>query len=253
MNACMQVMSNTLLLSLFLVGTITMLIPNNTSDVYASTISEDYSFVKKWGSHGDADDQFEEPTGIGIDASNNVYVSETDFENCCNLVHHRVIKFTIDGAFITKWGGNLQFEIPMVIALDSIENVSVVDQGHQLVKKFTNDGSNLITSWSNGFNPMNIAIDSLDNVNVTEMYESRVAKFTSDGMLIQRWDTGPISRGIAVDSRDNIYVTSANIGDTNYLVQKFSSDGVLLDQWSSAMLQTDFMINAYYESVVVHT
>ena len=101
-----------------------MLIPNNTSDVYASTISEDYSFVKKWGSHGDADDQFEEPTGIGIDASNNVYVSETDFENCCNLVHHRVIKFTIDGAFITKWGGNLQFENPMVIALDSIENVS---------------------------------------------------------------------------------------------------------------------------------
>jgi hypothetical protein len=94
---------------------------------------------------------------------------------------------------------------------------------------------------------------TLDNVNVTEMYESRVAKFTSDGMLIQRWDTGPISRGIAVDSRDNIYVTSANIGDTNYLVQKFSSDGVLLDQWSSAMLQTDFMINAYYESVVVHT
>jgi hypothetical protein len=85
------------------------------------------------------------------------------------------------------------------------------------------------------------------------MYESRVAKFTSDGMLIQRWDTGPISRGIAVDSRDNIYVTSANIGDTNYLVQKFSSDGVLLDQWSSAMLQTDFMINEYYESVVVHT
>jgi uncharacterized membrane protein len=37
---------------------------------------------------------FEEPTGIGIDASNNVYVSETDFENCCYLVHHRVIKFT---------------------------------------------------------------------------------------------------------------------------------------------------------------
>ena len=73
---------------------------------------------------------------------------------------------------------------------------------------------------------MDIAIDSFDNVYVTEMYDSRVAKFTSDGMLIQRWNTGPISRGVAVDSADNVYVTSANIGDTNYLVQKFTSDGV---------------------------
>ena len=43
--------------------------------MYASTSGEEYSFVKKWGIEGDADNQFEEPTGIGIDASNNVYVS----------------------------------------------------------------------------------------------------------------------------------------------------------------------------------
>jgi Ca2+-binding RTX toxin-like protein len=230
----MRVTSNFLLLSLcYLVGSIIVTTSNNASVVYASTAGEEYSFVKKWGTEGDVDNQFEEPTGIGIDASNNVYVSDTDFENCCNLVHHRVIKFTDDGAFITKWGGNLQFENPMGIAFDSEGNVYVVDQGHQLVKKFTNDGSTLITSWTSGFNPMDIAIDSFDNVYVTEMYDSRVAKFTSDGILIQRWNTGPISRGVAVDSSDNVYVTSANIGDTNYLVQKFTSDGVLLDQWFS--------------------
>ena len=61
------------------------------------------------------------------------------------------------------------------------------------------------------------------------MYDSRIAKFASDGTLITKWNTGPISRGIAVDSSDNIWVTSANNGDTNYLVQKFSSSGILLD------------------------
>jgi hypothetical protein len=86
----------------------------------------------------------------------------------------------------------------MGIAFDSLGNVYVVDQGHQLVKKFTNDGSTLITSWSSGFNPM----DSMDNVYVIEMYDSRVAKFISDGILIQRWNTGPICRGVAVDSLD---------------------------------------------------
>jgi hypothetical protein len=43
-----------------------------------------------------------------------------------------------------------------------------------------------------------------------------------------------VSRGIAVDSADNVYVTSADIGDSNYLVQKFTSDGLLLTQWFSA-------------------
>jgi tripartite motif-containing protein 71 len=231
----MNVTSSFSLLSLFvLVGSITVLTSNNLSKVYAQSVDEEYSFVKKWGTQGDADNQFEEPTGKGIDIPNNVYVSETDFENCCNLVHHRVIKFTDDGIFITIWGGNLQFENPMGIAFDSVGNVYVVDQGHQLVKKYTNDGSTLIASWSSGFNPMDIAIDSFDNVYVTEMYDSRVAKFTSDGVLVKRWDTGPISRGIAVDSADNVYVTSADIGDSNYLVQKFTSDGLLLTQWFSA-------------------
>ena len=91
--------------------------------------------MRQWGSHRDADNQFEEPTGVGVDASNDVYVSGTDFENCCNLVHHRVIKFTNDGPFITKWGGNLQFENPMGIAFDSVGNVYVVDQGSSIGKK----------------------------------------------------------------------------------------------------------------------
>ena len=140
-----------------------------------------------------------------------------------------------NGTYITKWGGNGAFVNPWGIAIDSSGNVYVADQIHQRIAKFTSDGI-FIKDWESSINPTDIAIDSLDNVYVTEMFDSRIAKFTSDGTLIKRWNTGPLSlsRGIAVDSSDNIWVTSANIGNTNYLVQKFTSDGTLLTQWSSA-------------------
>ncbi|MDR4511002.1 MAG: Ig-like domain-containing protein [Nitrososphaeraceae archaeon] len=195
--------------------------------------AQQYLFSYQWGSHGDNNGQFEEPTGIGIDSSDNVYVSDTDFEDCCNPLHHTVQKFMNDGTFITKWGGNGAFINPWGIALDSSGSVYVADQVHQRIAKFTSDGV-FILDWASQINPTDIAIDSSDNVYVTEMFDSRIAKFTSDGTLIQKWNTGPLCRGIAVDSSDNIWVTSANNGDTNYLVQQFTSDGNLLTQWNSA-------------------
>ena len=111
--------------SVFIFYTLT----ETTSD--AAAVIEEYSFVNKWGSHGNSDGQFEEPTGIVIDSSNNVYVSDMDFENCCNSLHHTLQKFMNDGTFITKWGGNGAFVNPMGIAIDSFGNVYVADQVHQ--------------------------------------------------------------------------------------------------------------------------
>jgi len=225
-----NVISILLSFSIIFAGT---LIFTTLTDIRQAAAVEQYSFVKQWGSQGDNDGQFEESTGIAVDTSNNVYVSDMDFQNCCNPLHHTVQKFTGNGTFVTKWGGNGAFVNPMGIAFDSSGNVYVVDQVHQRIAKFTSEGT-FILDWGSGFNPTDIAIDSSDNVYVTEMYDSRIAKFTSDGILIQRWNTGPICRGIAVDSSDNIWVTSANNGDTNYLVQQFTSDGTLLAQWNSA-------------------
>ena len=221
------------ILSLFYIFLATFIIIFSTFTYTTSAAAENYTFVNKWGSQGDSDGEFEEPTGIAIDSLNDVYVSDMDFENCCNPLHHTVQKFSHNGTFITKWGGNGAFVNPMGIAIDSFGNVYVADQVHQRIAKFTSNGI-FITDWASQINPTDIAIDSSDNVYVTEMFDSRIAKFASDGTLITKWNTGPISRGIAVDSSDNIWVTSANNGDTNYLVQKFTSGGILLDQWTSA-------------------
>ena len=58
---------------------------------------ERYEFVTKWGNFGTGDGQFNRPRGVAIDSSGNVYV--VDEQN------HRVQKFSSDGAYITKWGG----------------------------------------------------------------------------------------------------------------------------------------------------
>jgi NHL repeat len=223
----------TILLSFYIILA-SIIIFNSLTDATNTYAIGEYTFINKWGSHGNADGQFEEPTGIATtDSSTNVYVSDMDFENCCNPLHHTVQKFMNNGTFITKWGGNGAFVNPMGIAIDSSGNVYVADQVHQRIAKFTSDGI-FIKDWASSINPTDIAIDSLDNVYVTEMFDSRIAKFTSDGILITKWNTGPISRGISVDSSDNIWVTSANIGNTNYLVQQFTPDGIQLIQWSSA-------------------
>ena len=42
------------------------------------------------------DGQFNEPFGIDVDSSNNVYVADSG--------NHRIEKFDSNGNFITKWG-----------------------------------------------------------------------------------------------------------------------------------------------------
>lgn len=38
----------------------------------------DGTFITKWGSHGTANGQFNDPTGIAVDSSGNVYVADYD-------------------------------------------------------------------------------------------------------------------------------------------------------------------------------
>jgi hypothetical protein len=67
------------------------------------------ALVTEWGSSGTGNGQFNDPTGIAVDTSGNVFV--TDFTN------NRVQKFDSSGAFVSKWGtsgtGDGQFNGPV--------------------------------------------------------------------------------------------------------------------------------------------
>jgi len=100
----------------------------------ASSSGTVYSFIKKWGSLGTGDGEFNDTSGVAIDPkTGNVYVS--DFYNS------RIQKFDSNGTFITKWGssgtGNGQFISPHDVAVDpKTGNVYVADFFNSRIQVF---------------------------------------------------------------------------------------------------------------------
>jgi DNA-binding beta-propeller fold protein YncE len=219
----------------------------------------DYIFIQKWGSVcqifdsdwscsiKDSEAQFRFPTGIAVDSSDNVYVTDS--------WNNRVQKLTADGKFLAKWGsrgsGDGQFRFPTGIAVDSSDNVYVADFANDRIEKFTADGK-FITKWgSRGSGdgqidrPQYIATDtSSGNVYVADFGNSRIQKFTADGKFVTKWGsrgsgdgqfgsgdglyfTGPT--GIAVDSSGNVYVSDF----ANDRIEKFTADGKFVTKWGS--------------------
>ena len=53
-------------------------------------------FITSWGTIGNGSGQLQNPAGIAVDSTGNVYVVDADNQN--------VKKFDDNGKFITKWG-----------------------------------------------------------------------------------------------------------------------------------------------------
>jgi pimeloyl-ACP methyl ester carboxylesterase len=193
-----------------------------------------YVLVRKWGSRGPADGQFNYPLGIAVDGSGNVYVGD--------YLNRRIQKFTNDGQFITKWGA-YQTLLPWGVAVDTAGYVYVSDPLVHRIQKFTDTGQ-LISEWGGQgsgdgqfLDPYGVAVDRAGYVYVVDHSNNRVQKFTSSGQFMTKWGTGgsgdgqfALPVGIAVDGSGNVYV-----GDTgNARIQKFNSDGQFITKWGAA-------------------
>ncbi|MBF0565025.1 MAG: hypothetical protein HQK89_07275 [Nitrospirae bacterium] len=221
-----------LVVIVFLSGSI-----GNNDYIWADT-PETYEYVRMWPTLKNPW-YFNEPHGIAVDNSSNVYVADSDNE--------QIQKFTIDGQFITKWGtggsGDGQFYSPRAIAVDGNNNVFIVDTYNNRIQKFTSDGT-FISKWGsygtgngNFENPLGLAVDSAGNVYVADSDNNRIQKFTSNGTFISKWGstgTGASQfnspRGVAVDNAGNVYV--ADFG--NNRIQKFTKDGTFIMQWGQS-------------------
>jgi DNA-binding beta-propeller fold protein YncE len=181
---------------------------------------------------------FDSPWGITVGSSGNVYITDSGI--------HRVLKFTADGQYITKWGslgsGDGQFQNLGRIALDSNGNVYVVDYWNDRIQKFTPDGEFIDTWGTEGSGDgqfklaVGIAIDVRGNVYVADTENHRIQKFTTDGQFITKWGTegssdgqfqGPA--GIAIDSSGEVYVADTE----NHRIQKFTTDGQFITKWGT--------------------
>jgi DNA-binding beta-propeller fold protein YncE len=112
---------------------ITMSLMISCSTVSAFDQAKEYVFVKKWGSKGTADGQFQRPHDLDFDPAEK-YLYTLDRDGA------RVQVFDKNGTFIKKWGsygtGDGQFIDPEHLAIDSDGYVYVSDRGKNNIQVF---------------------------------------------------------------------------------------------------------------------
>ena len=203
-------------------------------------------FLLTWGSKSPdntvgAPSTFNQPWGIAVDKSGNVYVADT--------WNHRIQKFDANGKFLTMWGANgdtrgvanvdpLLFYGPRAIAIDAQGNLLVADTGNKRVLKFSPTGDPLAQYGGFGAGngqfsePVGIAIDKQGNIFVADTWNQRIQKFDSNFNYLAQW---PVSGWdsqtvvnkpyLAVDAEGNVFASDPE----GSRIIKFSNDGQLLE------------------------
>ncbi len=189
--------------------------------------SDGKDLITKWGTQGNGDGEFIQPTGLAIDNDGNVYVSDRG--------NSRIQKFTPDGVFISKWNveglGDYDYDKPNVllmfttgIATDVNNNVYVSDLKNQRVNKYSSNGA-FIGTFAEIDSPHDIAIDINGDVFIAESARW-LKKFNSSGEMIHSINIAYQARGIDI-SNGYLYTVDCSYNG----VQKFSSDLNVLDVW----------------------
>ncbi len=231
-------------------GTVTMKEPPTnllakgveTSSLRAPHASNEFNiqFITKWGSQGTGDGQFDFPSGVAVNSSGYVYVTDADPN------HNHVQIFTPTGTYVGQWGswgiGDGQFNEPYCVAVNNTGYVYVVDSGNARVQIFTPTGTYVGQWGSQGagdgqFNaPRGIAVNSTGYVYVVDTGNARVQIFTPNGSFVGRWGSSGTGDGqfnspfaITVASSGEVYVADS----ANRRVQVFTSDGTFLRKWGS--------------------
>lgn len=142
--------------------------------------------------------------------------------------------------------GGGSFDHPVAIAVDSQDNVYIVDQGNNLIQKFSKDGEFMCEWGKRGTNPGEfnspsaIAIDREDNIYVVDTNNNRIQKIAPDRSCDKAIFTvfGSLGSGegkfqtptdIVIGDDNAIYVVDSG----NSRVQKFDSKGKFEKEFGS--------------------
>lgn len=144
---------------------------NNLVQKFTTADGTTYSFSTQWGGPGSGNGQFNEPRGVAVDSSDNIYVADA--------MNNRIQKFDSSGGYLAQWssdgfGGTMNG--PSSIAVDTSGNVYVTDVGNGF--KFSSSGTLLVEFIDNqplGIAPL--AVDSTGSIYVAMYYQHAIWKY----------------------------------------------------------------------------
>ena len=192
--------------------------------------------------------QFQNPTGIAIDAAGNLYVTDKGNHHIRKVTPEGVVSTLAGNALFDEGTGSLaSFNAPDGVAIDTAGNLYVADKENHRIRKVTPEGVvSTLAGSTKGFvddtggaarfsQPVGIAIDAAGNLYVTE-WGHRIRKVTPEGVVstlagstLGSMDGVGTSAqfntpsGVAIDTAGNLYV--ADYG--NHRIRKVTPEGVV--------------------------
>lgn len=188
--------------------------------------------------------QFNQPIGVAVDATGNVYVA--DFMN------NAIRKITPAGVVTTLAGGTqgaangtgteASFNAPTGLAVDAEGNVFVADQVNNLIRKITPAG--VVTTFAgnaaeNAYNdgigtaasfnyPTSITMDASGNMYVADQYNYRIRKITPDAVVttIAGDGTDGFANGLGLTAKFSSPVGVSLDGSGNLYVSDFFNNSI---------------------------
>ena len=151
------------------------------------------------GPFGAGPGQFNNPTGIAVNASGYLYVADTN--------NNRIEILDPSGNFLGQWGtagaGNGQFSVPYGVAVDTAGNVYVADSGNWRIQEFSPSGVYIEQWGTNGVGPgqfgtvTGVAADGAGNIFTIDTALQRVQEFAPAGPIPTASFTGSPLSGTA--------------------------------------------------------
>jgi hypothetical protein len=193
----------------------------------------------KMGVGGPGTDTFDRPTGVGVAANGDIFVSDGHGGNASN--NGRVMKFSKDGRFIKTWGhkgsapGDFDDPHDMFVG-GSLGRIYVADRLNSRIQVFDQDG-NFIVAWQQFGQPSSVFVGPDDKLYVGAAFRDEATRrnatsrvqpgevrgimvgnaidgsllaFIPDPSDLSTVGAGTSASGIAADAMGNVY--AADVG-----------------------------------------